>query len=115
AFAINNANQCVSGNSFSFTNLSSIAIGTMTYQWYFGNGMTSTAVDPTTTYASSGAYGVKLVVTSDKGCKDSIMQLVTIFPKPLPQFTVNSPVQCIHDNSYSFTNLSKISSRSEEH
>ena len=97
-FTVNTAAQCVNGNSFTFTNTSTISAGTMTYSWSFGDGNTSTATSPTNVYAASGTYTVKLVVTSNNGCKDSVSQSVTVYPKPTPAFTINTaaPVSYTH-------------------
>jgi PKD repeat protein len=78
AFTVNSSSQCLSGNSFTFTNTSTIGSGTMTYQWNFGDNNTSTATSPTHSYAATGTYTVKLVVTSNNGCRDSISQNVTV-------------------------------------
>jgi gliding motility-associated-like protein len=45
----------------------------LSYEWYFGDGTSpSSATDPTHTYASTGDYSVKLVVTDGNGCIDSL-------------------------------------------
>ncbi|MFT3884160.1 MAG: PKD domain-containing protein [Flavobacteriales bacterium] len=57
--------------------------GQWSYAWDFGDGATSTNVDPAPhTYASWGTYTVTLVV-SIGGCADTVRQNVTIEP-PLP-------------------------------
>ncbi len=108
AFTINNATQCIAGNSFSFTNNSSISAGTLTYQWFFGDGGTSISPNASHNYLVAGTYLVKLVVTSDKGCKDSITKPITINPSPTTSFTINNPAQCIVGNSFVFTNTSTV-------
>ncbi len=59
-------------NTFNFTNNSSISSGTMTYQWNFGDTQTSTATNPTHTYAI-GNYNVSLIAISNNGCKDTVV------------------------------------------
>jgi len=46
----------------------------VSWQWDFGDGNTSTIQNPTHTYSAKGTYSVKLVVTDNNGCKDSIIQ-----------------------------------------
>ncbi|WP_328475263.1 PQQ-dependent sugar dehydrogenase [Actinoplanes sp. NBC_00393] len=41
--------------------------GALTYSWNFGDGTTSTATNPTKTYASNGTYNVTLTVTDPQG------------------------------------------------
>jgi gliding motility-associated-like protein len=112
AFSIANNTQCVNGNNFSFTNSSSISPGSLTYAWSFGDGSNSTQANPTHIYAVAGNYFVKLVVTSDKGCQDSITLQVTVHPKPTPAFTINSSTQCVNGNNFQFSNMSSITSGS---
>ena len=48
------ANQCLTGNSFTFTNTGTTG-GFTSYSWDFGNGVgTSTLENPTYTYPASG-------------------------------------------------------------
>lgn len=54
---------------FTYTGNSINVIG---YLWNFGDGTTSTAVNPTHTYNTIGNYTVWLVVTNSFGCKDTV-------------------------------------------
>jgi PKD repeat protein len=84
----------------------------MSYAWDFGDGTTSTLVSPSHIYATTGTFNVKLVVTSNLGCKDSITQITIITltggggGMPTPSFTVNTAQQCFTGNSFVFTNTS---------
>lgn len=54
-----------------FTDTSSDPDGTLVgFQWVFGDGTTSTAANPTHTYATSGSFDVTLAVTDDRGRSD---------------------------------------------
>jgi len=57
-----------------FSDLSTAGAGNtnVTWLWDFGNGITSTLQNPTTTYNSSGSFTVTLRVTNDKGCVKTI-------------------------------------------
>lgn len=62
----------------------------LTYQWYFGNGGTSTDKDPIYQYGGNNAiYDVKLVITDRGGCKDSLTlnKYITTL-KPIPAFDI---------------------------
>ena len=50
--------------------------------WDFGDGDTSTAANPSHTYAAEGTYPVTLTVTDDDGDSDSISQDVFVAPIP---------------------------------
>jgi gliding motility-associated-like protein len=73
-----------------FTNNSTVATGTITQNdWDFADGTgTSTLLNPTYTYASSGTFNVELTVTSDSGCVHSVIVPVTVNPKPSADFNV---------------------------
>lgn len=79
-----------------FTDLSSITGGTITnWSWDFGDASPLvTAQNPKHLYLTAGTFNVKLVVTSDMGCKDSITNVVTVHPNPSaeagPDFTICS-------------------------
>ena len=67
------------------------------WKWSFGDLTNSILSNPSHAYSSVGLYNVKLVLTSNKGCKDSITKEVRIYPIPHPGFTfdstcINSPI-----------------------
>lgn len=63
SFTVNTTNQCITGNSFVFTNTTSPAPSGTTYLWQFGDGTTSTATNPTHTYTTAGYYYVQMIAT----------------------------------------------------
>ncbi len=97
AFTANN--HCF-GNAVSFTNQSTGATATV---WVFGDGKSSAASSPTYTYAASGTYTAKLIVTSANGCKDSLSKTITVYPKPNVSFSA-SPNPICRGGLMSFTN-----------
>lgn len=75
-------NDC-EGEPVFFTNTSSIASGSMeAYVWDFGDGTTSTEVNPEYLYANPGAYNVTLTTTSSKGCTSETIREVSVYQKP---------------------------------
>jgi gliding motility-associated-like protein len=65
------------------------------WRWDFGNGVTSTLQNPSTTYFSEGAYTVTLTVTNENGSHTLTRQgLITIFEKPVANFTVDRRSGC---------------------
>lgn len=56
----------------------SVSSEALTYQWFFGDGGTSTEINPAHTYVSSGDYSVQLIAVNISGCRDTITQTVSI-------------------------------------
>lgn len=69
----------ISGLTVGFTDTSTDADGTIASRvWTFGDGSTSTAANPSKTYASAGAYTVQLKVTDNSGLSTTTTQVVTV-------------------------------------
>jgi PKD repeat protein len=108
-----NANFNVSGAegcyplTATFGNQSS---GAFSYQWDFGNGNTSTSPNPSQTYWNPGSYDVTLIVTSQSGCTDTLdlNAAVTVYQRPIADFTVIEPENAAMDGTYSFQNNSVL-------
>ncbi|MFN4298090.1 MAG: PKD domain-containing protein, partial [Thermaurantimonas sp.] len=67
------------------------------YAWYVNGNFASNLVNPSFTFTNAShtqdsTIVVKLVVTAGTGCKDSVTQSVTVYPRPLAQFSIPSPV-----------------------
>lgn len=60
---------------YKFTNTSTNSVSCL---WNFGDGSSSTVVNPNHTYASKSEYMVILYTISINGCKDSVMEMVEI-------------------------------------
>jgi gliding motility-associated-like protein len=99
---------CLPVGAASFTNATTISDATqatITYLWSFGNGNTSTLLNPSTTYTSVGPFNVQLTATSVYGCvKDTTKVLSTIYPRPTADFAV-TPEVCFRDTTL-FTDAS---------
>lgn len=87
-----------------FTDESTIIAGAIdTWEWDFGDAATSPLADPAHVYAAFGPYDVKLIVTSDNGCQDSVTLPVEIAGTPIVDFSFADV--CFGETS-EFTNLS---------
>lgn len=86
-FTINNAVQCLSQNSFEFTNTSVANADSLTNNlWSFGDFTTLSVTNSTKNYNANGTYFVKLVTTNSYGCKDSVSKSVYV-GNPTAAFT----------------------------
>jgi PKD repeat protein len=77
-----NNNACLN-QANSFINTSSINTGSLVYEWNFGNGTSASSVSTNHVYNAAGNYNVKLKVTSNLGCQDSITQSTTVHNLPI--------------------------------
>lgn len=83
-----------------FTNTST---GAVTYQWYFGDGNTSTAFSPTHIYALGGTYTVTLIAYNACFCSDTFQATVTVNSLPGPDIQCPATV-CAGDTQTYTTN-----------
>lgn len=100
---------CLPDGVVNFTDASTIADGTQNlfnYSWNFGDLPSgplnfSNVKNPSHKYPSVGPFNVKLIVTSNKGCIDSITKAVAnIYPQPKTNFT--SPVEVCYQTPVTF-------------
>ncbi|MEW6470418.1 MAG: PKD domain-containing protein [Bacteroidota bacterium] len=100
---------CV-GGSTQFTDMSTIASGTITqWAWYFGDNTASALQNPSHTYTSAGTYTVSLITTSAAGCVDSISLQITVNPLPVVAFTADDTNGCV-THCVNFTDQSTVTS-----
>jgi gliding motility-associated-like protein len=73
AFTASNRSDCLPPLTVNFNNIST-GSGPLTYLWDLGNSNTSTTKNPSQTYTSNGAYDIRLIVTDNAGCKDTLLR-----------------------------------------
>lgn len=102
SFSATPTNGCVP-LTVQFTNQSSNA---SFYSWDFGDGNTSTQVNPTHTFTQDGVFTVQLIVENLNGCTDTVEQNFTVYPLPVAEFTYNSTNTCYTPTTVNFVNQS---------
>ncbi|WP_421875093.1 PKD domain-containing protein [Marinoscillum sp.] len=76
------SNVC-DGEEVSFVNNSTISSGSnISYLWDFGDGTSSSQVNPDHTYSTYGEYSVSLTAESNRGCETVLTQNVDVYRKP---------------------------------
>ncbi len=85
-FSAAQTNSCTLPSTISFTNTTTYGA---TYQWDFGDGTTSTQVNPSHTYTQAGTYTVKLSAVGCTNTQDQIVKnaYITINPPAAPTAT----------------------------
>jgi subtilisin family serine protease len=87
--------------SCSFTDTSSDSDGTVVgWSWTFGDGSTSTAQNPSKTYASGGTYTVSLTVTDDDGATGSTSKSVTVSAPSTGDITLSVSGRKVRGSAY---------------
>ncbi len=88
--------------------------GGATYFWLFGDGNTSSEINPSYTYTNTNFipinYTVSLIATSVYGCTDTSHQTIYIYPSPNANFTVTPTTQTLPNSTVVVTNLSSAGS-----
>ena len=85
------------------TNNSYIDTGSLSSYWTFSDGTSDIAANPVKTLLNNNNLNIKLLITSNNNCKDSLSKTVIINQKPIIGFTVNDSVQCFKNNQFVFT------------
>lgn len=103
-FSTSAINTCQAPALISFNNLSS-GNGSLQFQWNFGDGNSSTDVNPTNSYNSNGNYTVRLIVRNSNGCSDTLTRAnVVSIGAMQTNFSTTGP-NCIN-STIRFTNNS---------
>lgn len=92
-FTVNDNTQCLTGNSFVFTNTGTTGGGTV-YTWEFDGDaiVDDTNEDPSFSYSSAGVYTVTQTVDDGGGCVATSTSSVTVYE--MPTITGEAPI-CI--------------------
>lgn len=91
-----------------FNNTSTLENGDIdTYEWSYGDGNLATSANGENVYEQYGFYNTELIVVSDFGCSDTVVQQVEIYPAPTPDFAVGETEFCA-GGFLSLTDLSTI-------
>lgn len=101
---------CLPDGMGTFNDQSTISDGSQASfirNWYFGDPNASSTnpdtalnrVSPSHKYSAQGPYTVKLIVTSNNGCSDTLSkQLTQVFSQPKADFSV-TPEVCLRENT----------------
>ena len=103
-FVSNKDTACFYSQGFNLINNTNYN-GTFTNNWVFSDGTKDANTDVINKkFLAPGLKLIKLVVTTDKGCKDSLTKTVEVFTVPQAQFSINQKTQCIANNVFTFVN-----------
>ncbi len=78
------------------------------WNWNFGDGGQDTNQNPRHCFTGAGTYSVRLTVTDNKGCANSltIANMITVYSDPSPDFTVSPQPTTILQPTIQFTDRS---------
>ncbi len=75
------------------------------FAWDFGNGQTSTAASPTTTYATAGTYNIRLTATGANGQTNVRTANITVTAPVVQAYTINDKwITAFNDEPKSYRN-----------
>ncbi|MFZ9847900.1 MAG: PKD domain-containing protein [Flavobacteriales bacterium] len=80
-----------------------------TFTWSFGDGSTSTSINPTHVYSQPGSYIIKLNVVSTYGCSldNDVQTVLKVYEKPVVNFSADDVDDC-YPHTVNFTNTSYL-------
>ena len=76
-FTTASSTTCSPPVTVNFTNTSS-GSNIINYKWDFGDGATSTSINPTHSFTTTGVFNTQLVVTNQSGCTNTVSKLISI-------------------------------------
>lgn len=90
-------------NPFQFTDTTSANYGVVdTWQWNFGDNATLADTarirNPAWTYSAPGNVNVSLIVSTSKGCTDTITKVLNVLDKPLINLAFRDTLICQYDS-----------------
>ena len=107
-FSINDQDQCLEGNIFTFTDLSTFSAGAITgNKWLFDDGSFDNNKNIVShSYLADNGYIPGLIVYGSNGCFDTSFQNAKVYPHPGSDFTIGAPGtgQCVNNNNFTFNN-----------
>ncbi len=109
---------CLNDTQAPFTDNSTVSPGTITgWQWNFGdpnanagNPNTSGAQHPTHHYTVAGNYTATLVVTSDKGCTDTVSHAFEVNGSPVAGYSIENSGPVCSNRDVQIRDASTVSS-----
>ncbi|MDQ6609734.1 MAG: PKD domain-containing protein, partial [Bacteroidota bacterium] len=103
SIGFNNAQPNVCNTPYNITfNNTTTGPGTLTYNWKFGDGNSSTATSPTNAYQTDGTFMVTLIATSSLGCSDTLTRdKAVVIPKTKTDFVIPDTI-CVNKPLFLF-------------
>jgi len=94
-FSATDSTVCL-GDSVYFSDSTFAGSNITGYRWDFGDGSSSTAVNPVHFYTTPGTFTVKLLVNTTYGCADSLVKpgYIKVFATPQPSISGNNTSYC---------------------
>ncbi|MBI1289173.1 MAG: PKD domain-containing protein, partial [Flavobacteriales bacterium] len=93
-FTVDDAQQCLDGNSFQFTNTGATG-GSVTHLWDFGDGNSSNQENPSHSYVADGDFTVThYIIFTASNCTADASATITVYPEPVITATVDQNVIC---------------------
>jgi hypothetical protein len=99
-------NDVCFGDSSRFINKSIVSSSKLAYHWDFGNGDTSSLMNPVIFYKKADSFHVKLITEANSGCNDSISYMTQIHETPQAEFQATD--QCRYDSAVFLNNTPSL-------
>lgn len=99
--SVNDSAQCLSGNNFEFSIISSKSTSSFrSISWLTSENQNSNTLSPSFNYKVSGIKQISLLTTDEDGCTDSLSTNVVVYEKLRPEIVVNDTKQCLNSAEF---------------
>ena len=78
--------------------------GNLVHRWIFGDGTFSSEINPVHSFANAGTYTVKLILSNEFGCRDSITKDLTLTMPVKALFNSDNTTSCTAPATFNFFN-----------
>ena len=106
-FSIANSDQCLNGNQFNFTNLSTIAVDSISYNyWKASDGGSGFNKDYQTVFTQADSFSITLINLTNRGCRDTIQKSILVRASPSAKISLDKQSQCVFTGPINFVDTS---------
>lgn len=108
-FTISDTAECKNNNSFQLRNKSIFKDDSLkTILWKLSDNTSYTDSVFIKSFNTADSFNIKLIVSSIRGCKDSLSKKIVVHPNTRVGFSINKSIQCFNGHDFIFQDTSSV-------